>query len=235
MSNGGTTGGATAASAIAAMQESGGKLSRDHSKSAYRAYRRLVLLVIELIRQFYTMPRQFRIIGEAGAEEYITYTNAALQAQMQDPYDLQIGRRLPLMDVKVGAQKASPYSKMAQNELAVQLYQLRMFDPTMSDQALIALKLMDFDGKDEVMQRVAANGQLMQMIMQIQQQLAMMQGGMPPEAGSPAGETPAMGGGAPPQGNTESKVEDDGMGGAKPKESHVTRNAREQAAQRVQP
>jgi hypothetical protein len=61
ISTGGTTSGVTAASAIAAMQEAGSKLSRDNSKSAYRAYRKLIVMVIERIRQFYDMPRCFRI------------------------------------------------------------------------------------------------------------------------------------------------------------------------------
>ena len=57
ISAGGTSGGVTAASAIAAMQEAGSKLSRDHSKASYRAYRKVCLMVIELIRQFYDSMR----------------------------------------------------------------------------------------------------------------------------------------------------------------------------------
>ncbi|MBO5867445.1 MAG: hypothetical protein J6Q54_00885, partial [Oscillospiraceae bacterium] len=64
--SGGTTGGVTAASAIAAMQEAGSKLSRDSNKASYRAFRQLCLLAIELMRQFYTLPRCFRIRGEGG-------------------------------------------------------------------------------------------------------------------------------------------------------------------------
>ena len=51
ISTGGTTSGVTAASAIAAMQEAGSKLSRDNNKASYRAFRKLCLMVIELIRQ----------------------------------------------------------------------------------------------------------------------------------------------------------------------------------------
>ena len=81
ISTGGTTSGVTAASAIAAMQEAGSKLSRDNSKSAYRAYRKLIVMVIELIRQFYDMPRCFRIIGNNGASRFVEYSNANIQAQ----------------------------------------------------------------------------------------------------------------------------------------------------------
>ena len=64
ISTGGTTSGVTAASAIAAMQEAGSKLSRDNSKAAYRAYRKIINMVIERIRQFYDLPRCFRITME---------------------------------------------------------------------------------------------------------------------------------------------------------------------------
>ena len=42
----------TAASAIAALQEAGSKLSRDMIKDSYNAHAQVVLLVIELVRQF---------------------------------------------------------------------------------------------------------------------------------------------------------------------------------------
>ena len=61
MTQGGTAGGVTAASAIAALQEAGSKLSRDMLKSAYRAFAKECYLIIELMRQFYDEERIFRI------------------------------------------------------------------------------------------------------------------------------------------------------------------------------
>ena len=57
MTQGGTAGGVTAASAIAALQEAGSKLSRDMLKSAYRAFARECYLIIDLMRQFYDEER----------------------------------------------------------------------------------------------------------------------------------------------------------------------------------
>ena len=126
VSSGGTTGGATAASAIAAMQEAGSKLSRDGSKSAYRAYKKVILMVIELIRQFYDVPRYFRIMGESGGMKFISCSNAGLLPQRQTARagleELDMGCRLPVFDVAVTPVKASPYSRMSQNELALQFY-----------------------------------------------------------------------------------------------------------------
>ena len=48
------------------------------------------------------------------------------------------------------------------------------FNPAMSDQALACMDMMDFEGKDMVMQRVAQNGTLYQMVQQLQQQMLQM-------------------------------------------------------------
>lgn len=77
-STGNISSGVTAASAIAALQEASGKGSRDSTRSSYVAYAQIVELCIELIRQFYGLPRSFRIAGRAGAEEYIRFSNAGL-------------------------------------------------------------------------------------------------------------------------------------------------------------
>ena len=81
MTQGGTAGGVTAASAIAALQEAGSKLSRDMLKSAYRAFAKECYLIIELMRQFYDEERVFRIIGETGRSEFVHFSGAALRAQ----------------------------------------------------------------------------------------------------------------------------------------------------------
>lgn len=148
ISTGGTANGVTAASAIAAMQEAGSKLSRDLNKAGYRAYRRVVLLIIELIRQFYSLPRRFRITGNRGGVEFIRYSNGALRGGERG--------QSPVFDVQVVAQKASPYSKLSQNELALQFFAAGFFDPARAQQALSCLQMMDFETRDLVMERIAA-------------------------------------------------------------------------------
>lgn len=157
-----STGGAagvTAASAIAAMQEAGSKLSRDSNKSAYRAFRKVCLMVIELIRQFYTLPRCFRISGEQGAAEFVSYSNAGIAPRAAGSLDGQALYRTPLFDVQICAQKASPYSRLSQNELALQFYGAGFFDPARAEEALACLDMMDFDRKDRVIQRIAQGGE----------------------------------------------------------------------------
>ena len=81
VSQGGTTSGLTAASAIAALQEAGSKLSRDMLKSAYRAFAKECYFIIDLMRQFYDESRVYRITGESGQPEYVRFSGAMLQPQ----------------------------------------------------------------------------------------------------------------------------------------------------------
>ena len=176
VSTGGVTSGVTAASAIAAMQEAGSKLSRDSNKAAYRAFRKVCLMIIELIRQFYALPRCFRILGEQGAMEFIQYSNAGLQPQNQGTrMGVDLGTRVPLFDISVSAQRQSAYSRMSQNEMALQFYSAGFFDPRNAQQALICMDMMDFDRKEMVMQQISRNAQA------YQQTLAMMQEVLEPE------------------------------------------------------
>ena len=178
VSTGGTTGGVTAASAIAAMQEAGSKLSRDANKSAYRAFRDICLLCIELIRQFYDIPRTFRIIGTGGIQKFVMYSNENIKGQPQGmDFGIDMGVRVPIFDINVVPQKASPYTKLSQNELALQLYGARFFDPMMANQALMCLEMMDFDGKDELIQKVQAQGGMLQQMMMLAQMVDSMRGG----------------------------------------------------------
>lgn len=157
VSNGGTSG-VTAAAAIAALQEASSKLSRDCCKGSFRAFRRVTELVIELIRQFYSFPRSFRITGEAGKEDFVLYTNVRLRDQaIETEYGVGGGYRRPAFDLEITAEKQSPYTKMAQNELALQLYTAGFFDPARAEEALSCLDMMDFDRKAFVVKKITEN------------------------------------------------------------------------------
>ncbi|MGN0976027.1 MAG: hypothetical protein ACI4OL_08475 [Gemmiger sp.] len=148
---GGTASGVTAASAIAALQESGSKLSRDMQKSAYRAFVKECYLCIELMRQFYSAPRCFRITGEDGGQEFRLFSNAALLPQDQGSlFGVELGSRTPVFDVTVVPAKRSTYSRLTQNETAKELYSLGFFDPARAEQSLACLDMMDFEGKDKL-------------------------------------------------------------------------------------
>mgnify|MGYP005890026389 FL=1 len=159
VTTGGTVHGVTAASAIAAMQEAGSKLSRDSNMASYRAFRKVCLMAVELIRQFYDLPRAFRILGPQGGVEFITFSNAGLKPQDQGvELGVELGIRTPLFDIEISAEKQSPYSRLSQNEMAMQFYSAGLFDPARSTEALTALDMMDFNGKSALVEKVRQNG-----------------------------------------------------------------------------
>lgn len=169
-STGNVSSGVTAASAIAALQEAAGKGSRDSCLTSYRAFTEIVGFVIELIRQFYDLPRKFRIIGDGGAEQYIAYNNSNLKPTHQGvDFGRDMGYRMPVFDIKTSAQKKNAYTKITQNELAIQFFQLGFFRPQMVDEALACLQMMDFDGKDGLMQSISKNGTLFQKLVRYMQ------------------------------------------------------------------
>lgn len=158
VSQGSTSGGVTAAAAIAALQEAGNKLSRDIIKGAYRTYTDICYMVIELIRQFYDESREFRITGADGKVDFIDYQNTNLQLQALPQMPGQETRyKQSTFDIKVKAQKANPYSRMSQNELAKELFAGGYFNPQLADQSLLALEMMDFEGKQTIVERIASN------------------------------------------------------------------------------
>ena len=156
VANGGTASGVTAGTAIAALQESGGKLSRNMIDDGYEAFADVVTLCIELIRQFYELPRQFRLLGSMGTEEFISYDYRGLQPRMMDD-GVNVSYRVPEFDLEIGAEQESPYRTAEHNQLALQLFQMGFFRDDLADQALRCLELMEFKNKDQLA-RVISSG-----------------------------------------------------------------------------
>lgn len=185
---GGVTASVTSAAGIASLQEAAGKLSRDAEKASYRAFEQIVYLCIELIRQFYDVARSFRITGQQGQEEYVTFDNAGIAPQQADG-----SLRVPQFDIDVQAQKENPYTKESYNELAVQLFTMGAFRPDLAEQTLMMLDMMDFKGKDQLVQKVQQQSQMAQMLEQAmailqsragQQAAAGLEGAQPAAGGS---------------------------------------------------
>lgn len=176
-SQGSTASGVTAASAIAALQEAGSKLSRDVNKELYRGSREEYFLVIELIRQFFTEPRDFRVDNDMGGFEFLRFSNAGIvEADVPTP-EGGIRHRKPIFDITVTAEKQSPFSRAAQNETIKELYGMGLFAPENAIPALVAVDAMDFEGKDKIRQQIEDNAVMLQQFqaaMQMIQQMSMM-------------------------------------------------------------
>ena len=238
-STGNISSGVTAASAIAALQEASGKGSKDSTQTSYRSYTQIVDLCIELIRQFYNLPRQFRIVGEYGMQKFISYTNAGIVQQHQgNDFGQDMGFRLPVFDIKVSAQKKNVYTKVSQNELALQFFQHGFFNPQMTDQTLMCLEMMDFDGKDGIMQKVAKNGTMYQKLMEYMQlALSFAQVADPAAAEMIAQDIMmTMDEGADPMGGGNTQMfQSDHIAGIGKKEPGIVANARSRSNAAAQP
>lgn len=159
-SQGSTQGGITAASAIAALQEAGSKLARDMIRILYEGFEAENYFCVELIRQFYTEPRSFRIDLEDGAFNFVDYDNANMQ-----------GRKGVMFDINIVAEKKSPFSRAAQNEAAKEMYGMGLFSPGVAEQAMVCLEMMEFEGKDKVKKMIKDNSLLMQQVQAMQMAL----------------------------------------------------------------
>ncbi len=141
---GNTTGGVTAYSAIVALQQAGEKLSRDMIAESYEAYRQIVNLCIELIRQFYDEPRTYRIGMGDGNSEYISFSNEGLQGN---------GVRIPAeFDITISAEKNNPYSRITQNQTLTDLWKMGLFRRNTIDESLMMLESLHLDGKEKLIE-----------------------------------------------------------------------------------
>ncbi len=169
---GGTSNGVTAASAITVLQQSGDKLSRDMIASSYNAYKRIVNICVELIRQFYDIERHFRIIGNDGDYEYTTYNNANIKAVILGDAQNEQYFRLPEFDISLVVQKSNPITKEQQNQTIMQLWGAGFFNPQLIDYSILALNCMQFEGREELVKSLQ---ELKQQNMQMQQQMQSQQ------------------------------------------------------------
>ena len=189
----GGTGGTSTASGIAALQESGNKVSRDLISSSYEAFKDVCELVIELVRQFYDVPRSFRILGDDGQYSYQSVDNTMMQSRQQEgAFGVAAYQSAePVFDVSVRAAKNNPWSRQQQNQDAMNLFGMGFFNPENYTVALACLECMDIDNADKIKRVITQNGlqwQKQQMMMQqmaMQQQMAMAQQG----GGQPGGQT----------------------------------------------
>jgi hypothetical protein len=203
----GQTSSVTSASGIASLQEAAGKLSRDTNLGAYRAYKAVVEMVIELIREFYGETRSFRITGDNGEYQFVDFDNSMMTPVEQgQAFGVDLGSRLPIFDIVVKPQKQSAYSRESQNQTALNLYNMGFFAPNNADSALACLEMMDFEEIQKVKDRVKQNGTLFDQVMQLRQMLMQVAPLIDAQNGTNITEQLAMG---------QAATMADGQGGSK--------------------
>ncbi len=132
--------------------------------ASYSKFTQIADLYIEIIRQFYDIPRTFRHDAD-NLRQYIEFENAKMQPQPVGEEDM----RLPMFDVKIVPEKKDPYSQASQNEMAKELFMLGVFDPMRADQAEALMAMMEFEGKEEILRKIQENSLILQQFQQLQQ------------------------------------------------------------------
>lgn len=153
---GSTSGGVTAASAIQTLQEAGEKRSRSIIDDTYDSYKKIVLMMIELMRQFYSDTRYYRTTDEFGKKDFASFDNSQLFSYAQkteiddDGFTHYVDYYRPLQfDIDVVAQRENPYSQEKMNNTILTFWSSGFLVPDNIPLALIALKNMNFDGKEK--------------------------------------------------------------------------------------
>ena len=137
---GGSSGGVTAASAITALQMASDKLVRDSVSFSYLCFAEIVELVIELIREFYTEEKVFRVAGDDGRSVYKRIKNSDIFGESD----------AAVFDVSVTVEKSNPYQRGMHNSLIMELAGAGLLNPENFIVNKFILSQLNFDGKEKL-------------------------------------------------------------------------------------
>jgi hypothetical protein len=162
-----TGGGVTAASAISALQEAGGKVSRMRTTQFQGFFKEIVEQTIWLIAQYYDAEHTFLLTGNNG-QLRMTQTDAAAIYGTDVPMKGELPP--PPFSVQIQVNRTNPMRIQAQNETLMQAAQMCMQAGQVVPFTLL-FELLNLDGKDRVRELVQVTDQTTQMIQQLQGQL----------------------------------------------------------------
>ena len=153
-------------------------------------------MVIELIRQFYTEERCFRITGDDGEQDFVSFDKSGLLPREQgQAFEIDLGNRLPIFDTEIRPAKKSAYSKESQNQMALNFYAAGFFAPANADAAIACLNMMEFDGKEKTLAQIKQNQTLFAQVMQLQQMVQQLTAVVDAQNGTNlSGQTPDVAG-----------------------------------------
>lgn len=137
---GSTSGGVTAASAIETLRQAGEKRSRAIINDTYDSFKKIVFMTIELMRQFFTDSRTYRISDNMGRKAFADFSGDLLY----------YNSKALMFDIDVVIQRENPYSRESINKTVLELWQSGILNPQNRNEAVVALKNMQFDGKAQL-------------------------------------------------------------------------------------
>ena len=115
---------------------------------------------IEVEREFNVLPREVRMTID-GQPQKATFESALMQRQTK------LGNTVPVeFFISIKVQRENRWTVQAHNELMIQMVQLQILQPPQ------ALELMQFDGRESVLEK---SSQTQQIPPEVQQQMQMQQ------------------------------------------------------------
>ncbi|MDO4355813.1 MAG: hypothetical protein Q4E13_04805 [Clostridia bacterium] len=169
-------GGVTAASAISALQEAGGKMTRLYTAVLNYGFRQMAVQILWLVNQFYGEERVRLITGRDGVAREIQISANHLMGRDLPPrlppeveqrlYELPLEQQVevvrhtapqpggvlppPPYSVQVQVQKRNPLRVQAQNELMIQAFHMaaEAGQPFGTD---VLFEMMNVDGKEQIL------------------------------------------------------------------------------------
>ena len=187
--------GVTAASAIQALQEAGGKITRMHTEKFKDAFREMIEQVLWVLSEYMDPNRQLRIVGGWDSTGNMKDRLVQLVAPKAE------GDKLPkpAYHVRVQVQKNNPLQIQASNELLMQASQVcAQYGNPLPPETFISL-LQGYPNKSSILKAVQANSQIQQQMQQMQAQIEQLSAQLAQQKKANAGYLKALstpGGGA---------------------------------------
>ena len=187
--------GVTAATAIQALQEAGGKITRMHTERFKSAFREMVEQIMWVMSEYLEPGRQFKIIGGWDSTGNMEDRIVSLKPAKSE------GDKLPkpAYTVRVQVQRNNPLQLQADNEFVMQAAQVcSQAGQPLPPETVIGL-MEGYRTKSSVLKAVRANSQIQQQMQQMQAQIEMLTAQLAQQKKANAGYLKALtstGGGA---------------------------------------
>lgn len=159
--------GVTAATAIQALQEAGGKITRWHTEIFKAAFRDMVIQIMWLMSEYLTPDRKLMIVGGWDSTGNMERKLVQLTAPGKEGYKL----KRPAYSVRVQVQRNNPLQIQADNEFLQQVAQVcAQYGQPLPPEMVIRL-MEGYRTKTSVLKAVEENSQTKAYIAQLEQQL----------------------------------------------------------------
>lgn len=163
-----TAGGVTAATAISALQEAGGKQTRMRTEALKRGFKRITEQVLWLIAQYYDDERVMRITGKEDNVREIKASSARLMGRKKGAIPP------PPYTVRIQIERRNPNAISEQNQLFIDAYKMSAESGQMFPLSAL-FSILNIDGKDKILPIIRSVENYQQVMQQLQQENAQLQ------------------------------------------------------------